>query len=109
MGFKTRGTFCLLRRFLLEWLSFLYRYVPVGLLEVLPQNIQWRPPAYFGRNDLETLLASDKCEDWIKISSFFLGPPPESFTFRPKHVSNSYAVDVTGAPSVSRADGQENG
>lgn len=33
------------RRFLLEWLSFLYRYVPVGLLEVLPQQMNHRPPA----------------------------------------------------------------
>ena len=47
----------LCRRFLLEWLSFLYRYVPVGLLEVVPQCMQWRPPAFFGRSDLETLLA----------------------------------------------------
>lgn len=45
------------RRFLLEWLSFLYRYVPVGLLEVVPQVMQWRPPAFCGRSDLETLLA----------------------------------------------------
>ena len=45
------------RRFLLEWLSFLYRYVPVGLLEVVPQVMQWRPPAFYGRSDLETLLA----------------------------------------------------
>jgi len=44
------------RRFLLEWLSFLYRYVPVGLLEVLPQRINLRPPFFFGRNDLETLM-----------------------------------------------------
>ena len=33
------------RRFLLEWLSFLYRYVPVGMLEVLPQQMNQRPPA----------------------------------------------------------------
>lgn len=50
-------TDCSCRRFLLEWLSFLYRYVPVGLLEVVPQCMQWRPPAFFGRSDLETLLA----------------------------------------------------
>lgn len=34
------------RRFLLEWLSFLYRYVPVGLLEVLPQSMNQRPPEF---------------------------------------------------------------
>lgn len=32
------------RRFLLEWLSFLYRYVPVGIIEVLPQQMNQRPP-----------------------------------------------------------------
>lgn len=32
------------RRFLLEWLSFLHRYVPVGMLEVLPQQMNHRPP-----------------------------------------------------------------
>jgi hypothetical protein len=32
------------RRFLLEWLSFLHRYVPVGLLEVVPQAMNERPP-----------------------------------------------------------------
>lgn len=56
------------RRFLLEWLSFTYRYVPVGLLEYLPPNIQDRPPAWQGRNDLETLLGSGNCKDWIKIT-----------------------------------------
>ena len=32
------------RRFLLEWISFLHRYVPVGMLEVLPQQMNHRPP-----------------------------------------------------------------
>lgn len=55
------------RRFLLEWLSFAYRYVPVGILEHLPPSLQDRPPAWRGRNDLETLLGSDNCKDWMKI------------------------------------------
>lgn len=78
------------RRFLLEWLSFLYRYVPVGLLEKPPQKINERPPTYFGRNDLETLMASGNCSDWIKISEMLLGPVPEGFIFLPKHKANSY-------------------
>ncbi|RMZ87319.1 hypothetical protein DV736_g5455, partial [Chaetothyriales sp. CBS 134916] len=55
------------RRFLLEWLSFACRYVPIGLLEVLPPEIQDRPPRYCGRDELETLMASDNYKDWIKI------------------------------------------
>lgn len=55
------------RRFLLEWLSFAHRYVPAGILEHLPPSLQDRPPAYRGRNDLETLLASDNYLDWMKI------------------------------------------
>lgn len=78
------------RRFLLEWLSFLYRYVPVGLLEQPPQRINERPPAYFGRDDLETLMASGNCSDWIKISEMLLGPVPDGFNFLPKHRANSY-------------------
>lgn len=56
------------RRFLLEWLSFAYRYVPIGLLECLPPHIQDRPPVWRGRNDLETLMGSDHYKDWIKIT-----------------------------------------
>lgn len=78
------------RRFLLEWLSFLYRYVPVGLLEVPPQKINERPPFYKGRDDLETLMASPSALDWIKISEMLLGPVPEGFQFLPKHKANSY-------------------
>jgi len=79
------------RRFLLEWLSFLYRYIPVGLLEVLPQDMNQRPPSHMcGRNDLETLMLSKNCADWIKISEMLLGPVPEGFYFEPKHKANAY-------------------
>lgn len=85
------------RRFLLEWLSFACRYVPVGLLEHLPPNIQDRPPAYRGRNEMETLLSSDNYKDWIKISEMFLGPAHKDFKFEPKHKSNSYeSVEAEG-------------
>jgi tRNA-dihydrouridine synthase 3 len=75
------------RRFLCEWLSFLHRYVPVGLLEVLPQRMNLRPQKYFGRNELETLMASDQVNDWIKLSEMVLGPAPETFSFIPKYIS----------------------
>ncbi|KFV63191.1 tRNA-dihydrouridine(47) synthase [NAD(P)(+)]-like, partial [Dryobates pubescens] len=78
------------RKFLLEWLSFLCRYIPVGLLEHLPQKINERPPYYLGRDYLETLMASQNVEDWIKISELLLGPVPANFTFLPKHKANSY-------------------
>jgi tRNA-dihydrouridine synthase 3 len=109
------------RRFLLEWLSFLHRYVPVGLLEVVPQAMNERPPlnmvsvksmvffferscilklefltlAIFcyiqcGRNDLETLMLSSNCADWVKITEMLLGPVPEDFKFDPKHKANGY-------------------
>uniref|UniRef100_A0A8C4KKM9 tRNA-dihydrouridine(47) synthase [NAD(P)(+)] n=1 Tax=Dromaius novaehollandiae TaxID=8790 RepID=A0A8C4KKM9_DRONO len=78
------------RKFLLEWLSFLCRYIPVGLLEHLPQKINERPPYYMGRDYLETLMASQNVDDWIKISELLLGPVPANFTFLPKHKANSY-------------------
>lgn len=55
------------RSFLLEWLSFAHRYIPVGLLEVVPQRINEAPKKFVGRNDLETLLASRNPADWVKI------------------------------------------
>ncbi|KAL5458492.1 tRNA-dihydrouridine synthase 3 [Paraphaeosphaeria minitans] len=81
------------RRFLLEWLSFSHRYVPIGLLEHLPPNIQDRPPRFKGRDDLETLMASENYKDWIKISEMFLGPAAEGFKFEPKHKSNAYEAE----------------
>ncbi|XP_069067703.1 tRNA-dihydrouridine(47) synthase [NAD(P)(+)]-like isoform X1 [Pleurodeles waltl] len=78
------------RKFMLEWLSFLCRYIPVGLLEHVPQKINERPPYYMGRDYLETLMASQNANDWIKISEMLLGPVPQNFTFLPKHKANSY-------------------
>ncbi len=108
------------RRFLLEWLSFLHRYVPVGMLDVIPQQMNHRPPNNMvsfarvadkrgydsvgyaraqmtctssfqcGRSDLETLMLSKNCADWIKISTMLLGPVPDGFQFEPKHKANSY-------------------
>ncbi|KAK5109347.1 hypothetical protein LTR62_007116 [Meristemomyces frigidus] len=84
------------RRFLLEWMSFACRYVPVGILEVLPPQFGDRPPAFRGRNELETLLASANYKDWIKISEMFLGPSHKDFQFVPKHKSNSYEIEAEG-------------
>jgi tRNA-dihydrouridine synthase 3 len=78
------------RRFLLEWLSFLHRYIPVGVLERLPQRINERPPPFVGRTDLETLLSSGSCSDWLKISEMFLGKVSDNFVFYPKHKANAY-------------------
>eukprot|EP00043_Microstomoeca_roanoka_P003080 m.42220 g.42220 ORF g.42220 m.42220 type:complete len:673 (-) comp11903_c0_seq2:587-2605(-) len=78
------------RRFLLEWLSFTCRYIPVGILERVPQRINERPPRFVGRNDLETLLSSYNSEDWVKISEMVLGPPPPGYNFIPKHKASSY-------------------
>nr|GME10461.1 tRNA-dihydrouridine(47) synthase [NAD(P)(+)]-like [Ipomoea batatas] len=84
------------RHFLLEWLSYTCRYIPVGLLDVIPQRINWRSPAYFGRDDLETLMASDSAADWIRISELLLGKVPEGFSFAPKHKSNAYDTAENG-------------
>jgi tRNA-dihydrouridine synthase 3 len=58
------------RHFLLEWLSYTCRYIPVGLLDVVPQRLNWRPPSYCGRDDLETLMASDSAADWVSSYHF---------------------------------------
>lgn len=78
------------RSFLLEWLSFLCRYIPVGLLERVPQKINERPPFYMGRDYMESLMASQHVGDWIQISEVLLGPVPKNFSFLPKHKANAY-------------------
>jgi len=111
------------RRFLLELLSFSHRYVPVALLEVLPQRMNWRPPRFCGRSDLETMLASDSAGDWVRLSEMLLGPAPAGFTFAPKHKANAYAAPlvvggggggggggrVGGAGAAGAAEDEENG
>lgn len=72
------------RRFLLEWLSFTHRYVPLGILEHMPPSLNDRPPRYRGRDDLETLLASDNYMDWMKIRyviRFLLSLPLIPYSF----------------------------
>ncbi|OSD00670.1 zinc finger dihydrouridine synthase [Trametes coccinea BRFM310] len=81
------------RRYLCEALSFQYRYIPIGLLETMPPRINDRAPAFRGRDELETLLASPDSRDWVKISEMFLGPAPETWSFTPKHKSNAYGSE----------------
>ena len=86
---------------MLEWLSFLHRYVPVGLLERLPAKLQDRPPRFVGRDDLETLFASPNANDWVKITELLLGPTPASFDFTPKHRANAYAAESASAGAAA--------
>ncbi|XP_011876546.1 PREDICTED: tRNA-dihydrouridine(47) synthase [NAD(P)(+)]-like [Vollenhovia emeryi] len=88
-GSDTRGVETT-RRFMLEWISFLHRYIPVGILERPPQRINERPPFYRGRDDMETLMASSNCADWVKLSEMLLGKVPDGFHFLPKHKANSW-------------------
>ncbi|KAI6025999.1 hypothetical protein EDC04DRAFT_224897 [Pisolithus marmoratus] len=84
------------RRYLCEALSFQYRYIPIGLLERLPAQINERAPAFRGRDELETLLASPNSQDWVRVSEMFLGPAPETWSFTPKHKSNAYSDESQG-------------
>eukprot|EP00933_Yihiella_yeosuensis_P022597 TRINITY_DN17780_c0_g1_i1.p1 TRINITY_DN17780_c0_g1~~TRINITY_DN17780_c0_g1_i1.p1 ORF type:complete len:676 (+),score=145.61 TRINITY_DN17780_c0_g1_i1:69-2030(+) len=91
------------RRFLLEWLSFTCRYVPLGLLEVQQAHINWRPRPYVGRSDLETKLASTNAKDWIEISEMVLGKVPDGFSFLPKHKSNAYKNEDSSGSAAPQA------
>lgn len=80
------------RKFLLEWLSFLYRYVPIGLVERPDFVVRMchRAPFFRGRDELETLLGSHRSNDWVRITEMLLGKAPEGFSFRPRHKSNAW-------------------
>ncbi|KAH8352417.1 hypothetical protein KR084_004063, partial [Drosophila pseudotakahashii] len=78
------------RRFLLEWQSFLYRYIPEALQTAPPQKINARPQKYRGRDEMETLMSSGNAADWVKLSESLLGPVPDGFSFVPKHKANAF-------------------
>lgn len=71
----------LTRRFVCEALSFTHRYIPIGILEHLPVHMHDRPPPFYCRDDLETLLASSSAQDWVRITEMFLGKAPEEWSF----------------------------
>lgn len=84
------------RRFLLEWLSFLYRYVPLGLVERPDFIVRMchRAPFFRGRDELETLLGSHQCADWVKITEMLLGKAADGFKFQPRHKSNAWGEGI---------------
>lgn len=84
------------RRFVAEALSFQHRYVPVGLLERFPVQLNERAYPFRGRDQLETLLASENSEDWIRITEMFLGKAPDEWKFLPKHKANSTEAETQG-------------
>lgn len=80
--------------------SLLFPFLCIGITEHV-QKMNQRPPPYFGRGDLETLLSSPNAVDWIRISEMLLGPVDDDFSFVPKHKSNSYAT-----PSADGGEGE---
>ena len=90
------------RKFLLEWLSFLYRYVPVGLVERPDFVVRMchRAPFFRGRDELETLLGSHRGADWVSITEILLGKAPDDFRFKPRHKSNAW-----GEGGVAESEG----
>lgn len=87
------------RRFLLEWLSFLYRYVPLGLIETPDFIVRMchRAPFFRGRDELETLLGSHQSSDWVKITELLLGKAPANFKFKPRHKSNAWGEGIVSS------------
>jgi tRNA-dihydrouridine synthase 3 len=71
----------------------------------LLQRLHWRAPAYVGRSQLETLLASESAGDWVRISEMLLGPVPANFSFAPKHKANAYANSEGGMAFEAQAEG----
>lgn len=82
------------RRFLLEWLAFMHRYTPIGLMEQAdrptePNAINLRQMTFVGRNELETKMLSPNTKEWIWLTELVLGKTPDGFSFVPKHKSSS--------------------
>lgn len=98
------------RRFLLEWMSFTCRYVPIGIMDsnYIPQKMNDRPPLFRGRDDRECLLSSYNVDDWIKVSEIYLGKAPDGFRFVPKHKSNSFNPRASDILSVSQGNSAPN-
>lgn len=68
------------RRFLLEWLSFTCRYIPVGVLEVLPQRINERPPPFVSAciremkwNLVNSIICWYVCQEFLGGGAFVRG------------------------------------
>lgn len=55
-------------------------------MEVLPQRMNQRPPPFYGRDEMETLMASPNSQDWVKLTERILGKAPDDFKFIPKYV-----------------------
>ncbi|KAH0574328.1 Dihydrouridine synthase [Spironucleus salmonicida] len=75
-------------QFLENW-NFMSRYVPLGICDEI-QKLNERIPEHIGRDDLETLMGSQKASDWVKLSEMLFGPVPEGFMFQPKHKSKGF-------------------
>jgi len=72
----------------------------------LPQQMNWRPPQFFGRDELETKMASPNAKDWVEITEMLLGPVPDGFNFMPKHKSSSWAENPAESVQADAHDGQ---
>jgi len=89
------------RYFLLEWLSFFCRYVPVGLLDHYPVKINDRISDLCGRDNLEIMLAQNKIEDWINISEMLLGPVRDKDRFSHFHPKHEASTWTSGAERIN--------
>ncbi|KAH0625937.1 hypothetical protein JD844_034316 [Phrynosoma platyrhinos] len=79
---------------LLNWLSFLCRYIPVGLLEHLPPKMTDQHPGVLYGDYLENLMSSQMIKDWVKISEMFLGTVPDYYRFTPAHKIDKYFIQT---------------